>query len=82
MVNYMFYLLLCFWFKLSLNPDYCRPTFGDDLRLVQAVHPFLEYASHKTHSQPVPNNAVSLFVLTIIYKIYIFLVIRQGKEDV
>lgn len=69
--------------RLSLNPDYCRPTFGPDLRLIQAVHPFLQYASHNTHPPPVPNNVVIalFFVSNVILFAYFYVCIRTRKID-
>lgn len=49
-------LIQCFA-NLSRNSDFCRPTFGPETKVVEAVHPFLEYGRLK--SLPVPNNVVS-----------------------
>lgn len=39
------------------SPNYCRPTFGAEIRIVDAVHPLIEYSEMKT--EPVPNSIVN-----------------------
>lgn len=41
---------------VSKAEGYCCPTFGDELRIVDAVHPFLGYS--QTKPVCVPNNIV------------------------
>lgn len=42
---------------MSNNDSYVCPTFGDEMRIVDAVHPLLEQNIHQT--VPTPNNIVS-----------------------
>lgn len=43
--------------NVSMNDNYCCPTFGDDLRITDAVNPLLEHSWKKTN--PVPNNIIA-----------------------
>lgn len=49
-------LIQCFA-SLSRNDEFTRPLFGQETRMVDAVHPFLEFGRLRT--QPVPNQVVS-----------------------
>lgn len=50
--------------SLSKNSELRCPVFGQDMKIVDAVHPFLEYGRLKT--LPVPNNIVSALFCTFL----------------
>lgn len=54
---------------MSNNECFVCPTFGDEMRIVDAVHPLLEQSIHQT--VPTPNNIVSKTFVNI--KILIFM---------
>lgn len=43
--------------QVSANQGFVCPTFGDEMRIVNAVHPLIEQNIHRT--VPTPNNIVS-----------------------
>lgn len=53
--------IVCSLVKVSLAADFCRPTFGLDMRIVQATHPFLASCTTITNAVPVPNNILATF---------------------
>lgn len=46
------------WKKTSANENYVCPSFGDEMRIIDAVHPLLEQNIHRTVA--IPNNVVRL----------------------
>lgn len=48
-------LIQCFA-NLARSSDFCCPTFGEETKIVDAIHPFLEFGRLKT--TPVPNQVV------------------------
>lgn len=51
--------VICSLVKVSLGTDYCRPTFANDMRVVQATHPFASAAAPTATA--VPNNILATF---------------------
>lgn len=43
---------------ISKQENYCCPTFGDEMRIIDAIHPFLEHNQSK--SSCVSNNVVCI----------------------
>lgn len=53
--------------KTSANENYVCPTFGDEMRIIDAVHPLLEQNIHRTVA--IPNNVVRLSQANKIYEL-------------
>lgn len=67
--------------QISGNDGYVRPVFGDEMRIVDAIHPLLDQNIHQT--VPVPNSIVNYFgILIILGKIFDYFTIITNNFNI